>query len=192
MTEDELITLGDFAASLFPPGRGPRVGTDGGFAAWQMLWGKLSLSLPQAQEALTAWVLSDQHDGAWDAGAFAKTIRSAALGDAGDMWTLATRWVADRGAGPTMRGGSLVEAPSLEDMERRPDRWAMIQAVKAIGFDAIRLRRPEDEGTMRAQFRKAYEEASARQVVRGVLGVPDASKAIQSGQRALSEKTRNQ
>lgn len=172
MTELELLELGDYAAALFPPGRGPRLETDAGLRAWGDVWAELGLDAQAACVALKAWVLGGQHQGAWDAGAFVKSLRSVSVGDAGGMWDLACRWVADRAAGAIYRGGAIHEAPSLEEMEARPERWAMIQAVKAVGFDAIRLRTPEGEGTLRAQFRKAYEEASGRQVMRGVVGVP--------------------
>jgi len=178
VTTEELLALGEYASALFAPGRGPRLTSPEAFDAWADTWAGLGLTFPAAKAALRAWVMGGQHQGAWDPGALVRSLRSASTGDAGDMWALACRWVADFYAGPVYRGGEVRQAPSLDELAKRPDRAAWAAAVRAIGTEAIRNRRPEDEGTLRAQFRKAYEEAASRQVVRASLGLANETQAL--------------
>lgn len=162
--------LASYVAALYPPGCGPRVESEPALDAWTDLL--VAFGLPPEAFRRQALAFSLTHQGRWDAGAFAKTLRATQGGDVGDAWAEACRWVSDLSSGPVYRGGQRLEAPSMSDYLKRPDKHAMARAVQALGLEAIRQRTPENEGTLRAQFRKFYDEASAAQVGRAAAGLP--------------------
>ena len=163
-------SLAAYVSALYPPGLGPRTESVEGLEAWCDLVETFGLSPADFKRQALAFSLS--HPGRWDAAAFAKGLLAAKGGGVGDAWAEACAWVSDLTSGPVYRGGMKLEAPSMADFLKRPDKNAMARAVQALGLEAIRNRRPEDEGTLRAQFRKFYEEAQAGGLARAAAGLP--------------------
>lgn len=181
--------LAEYAEGLFSPGRGPRQDTPMALQAWVDLLGSLGFLEPEAfkgaTSAILAFATAGKHGGWWDSAAFAASLQAAASDQTeGEAWAEACRLVGEWSTGGVVRAplpdgwvrrGPAGEAvPSMSELlagDHAQQRLA--RAIQAIGVEAIRQRRPEDEGTLRAQFREALREA-ARVQVRGAVLAPQA------------------
>lgn len=69
-----------------------------------------------------------------------------------EAWRKACDWVCRASQGNIYAGGKVYPPPEMDDP-------AIMGAIEAIGFQAIRMRTYDDEPAMRAHFFRAYEEA---------------------------------
>lgn len=89
------------------------------------------------------------------------TPTPSSLPTADAAWAEACRWVS---AMPTWAGGQILQP--------EPPHPLVAHVVQLLGRDGIRSRTVENEATIRAQFRRAYEPLAQQEAARLAAGVP--------------------
>lgn len=89
------------------------------------------------------------------------TPTSSSLPTTEAAWAEACRWVS---AMPTWAGGQILQP--------EPPHPLVAHVVQLLGRDGIRSRTVENEATIRAQFRRAYEPLAQQEAARLAAGVP--------------------
>lgn len=75
--------------------------------------------------------------------------------DNSTAWKQACDYVSILSLGPLSRGGVIVPFPEIDPRIQR--------AIDSVGREAIRMRTPDNEGTLRAHFMRFFAESQQRQ-----------------------------